>query len=78
MSGTAWLTVAVLAAIWPFGRNRDEEAASGTIRDLEAEVVAVDSSRVIESSERKLSSSGTTSAGRWRSGGTRIGKTARR
>jgi TolA-binding protein len=53
MSGTAWLTVAVLAAIWPFGRNRDEEAASGTIRDLEAEVVAVDSSRVIESSEQK-------------------------
>lgn len=50
MIGSAWLSVAILAAIWPFGRDKEEETA-GTIGDLAAVTVAVDTSATIDASE---------------------------
>jgi TolA-binding protein len=52
MSGAIWLAVAAIAAIWPFGRNRDAEE-TGTIRDLEAVVVEIEPGAPIESSDAK-------------------------
>ncbi|HUF72036.1 MAG TPA: tetratricopeptide repeat protein [Gammaproteobacteria bacterium] len=52
MSGATWLTVAVIAAIWPFGRNKEPEE-TGTIRDLEDIVVEIEPGAPIESSDAK-------------------------
>ena len=53
MNGSLWLTIVATAAIWPFGRDKDKLEESGTIRDLEGAVVAVDTSAAIESSEAR-------------------------
>ena len=52
MSGEFLISVVAVAAIWPFGRDKAPEE-SGTILDLDDEVVAVDTSATIDSSEFK-------------------------
>jgi TolA-binding protein len=52
MNGSAVLTLVTLAAIWPFGRDKQTEE-TGTIGDLEDRVVAVDTSATIDSSEAR-------------------------
>jgi len=51
--GSAWLTVLLLAAIWPFGHRKDDQEPTGTIRDLANQTVAVDTSATIASSDVK-------------------------
>ena len=51
MSSTLWLAVAAIAAIWPFGRHKDDE--TGTIQDLQNVVVEVEPGAPIESSDTK-------------------------
>ena len=51
MSATPLLIVLAVAAVWPFGRNRDKD--TGTIKDLEAAVVEIDTSAAIDGSESK-------------------------
>lgn len=53
MSSSALLGLVVLAAIWPFGRGKDAPDVTGTIQDIEGRVVAVDTTRAIDSSEVK-------------------------
>jgi len=53
MNGGAWLTITVLAAIWPFGRVEDESETSGTIRDLDPIIIDVQPGAPIESSDAK-------------------------
>lgn len=50
MSTAPLLTLLAIAALWPFGRDKD---ARGTIKDLEAGVVEVDTSASIAGSEAK-------------------------
>src|SRR5690606_37280196 len=52
MIGGTWLAVAVLAAIWPFNRGRDD-AEPVTIESLESRVVEVDVDAKIPASEDK-------------------------
>ncbi|HEX7082089.1 MAG TPA: tetratricopeptide repeat protein [Gammaproteobacteria bacterium] len=52
MSGGPILALAALAAIWPFNRDRGDEA-TGTIKDLESRVVEVDTETEIDAGERK-------------------------
>ncbi len=51
MTVTPIVTVAVLAALWPFGRNRDAEPV--TIESLEKRVVEIDVSAPIPASEER-------------------------
>ena len=53
MNGSLWLITVLFGAIWPFGRDKDEEAQPPTIQDVEARVVAVDTTTTIDSSELK-------------------------
>ena len=57
MNGGLVLTIVAMAAIWPFGRDRDERVEkpdpTGTIKDLEYESVEVDTSATIASSTDK-------------------------
>lgn len=50
MSAAPLLTLLAIAALWPFGRDKD---ARGTIKDLEAGVVEVDTGASIAGSEAK-------------------------
>lgn len=53
MNAGTVLGVVAIAAIWPFGRDKDRFEETGTIADLEQVEVAVDTSATIDSSEAK-------------------------
>ncbi len=53
MSNAPLLVLLAAAAIWPFGRDRDKDETTGTIRDLERVDVEVDTSAEIVGSEAK-------------------------
>ena len=53
MNAGAILGVVAIAAIWPFGRDKDKVEETGTIADLEQIEVAVDTGAVIDSSDVK-------------------------
>jgi TolA-binding protein len=55
VSGGLWLgfVVVLLGAIWPFGRNKDDDEQPATIQEVEARVVTVDTTATIDSSELK-------------------------
>jgi TolA-binding protein len=52
VNSALWLSIAVIGAIWPFGRDK-EEAETGTIQDLENVVIEVEPGAPIESSDAK-------------------------
>jgi hypothetical protein len=53
MNAGAWVTIAVLSAIWPFGRDKGEAEPNGTNRDLDQVIVEVQPGAPIESSDEK-------------------------
>ena len=53
MSSAPVLVLLTITAIWPFGRDRDRDEPTGTIRDLDGAAVEVDTSAAIEGSEAK-------------------------
>jgi TolA-binding protein len=53
MSNAPVLVLLAITAIWPFGRDRDRDEPTGTIRDLDGAAVEVDTSAAIEGSEAK-------------------------
>jgi len=53
VSSSPVLVLLVITAIWPFGRDRNRDEPTGTIRDLDSAAVEVDTSAAIEGSEAK-------------------------
>jgi TolA-binding protein len=53
MNGGAWVTIAVLSAVWPFGREKNDTEESGTIRDLDQVVIEIQPGAPIDSSDAK-------------------------
>jgi len=53
MNGGLWLTMAAIAAIWPFGRDEGEPDVTGTIADLDQVVVDIQPGAPIQSSDAK-------------------------
>jgi TolA-binding protein len=53
MNGTIILTLVAMTAMWPFGRGDKKVETTGTIKDLESQVVEVDPNDTIDGSEAK-------------------------
>src|SRR5690606_24080859 len=53
MTNAPVLILLAVSAIWPFGRDRDRNEPTGTIRDLERSNVVIETSARIDGSEAK-------------------------